>query len=122
KTALSFVYNDSATDYEGEDYEKVAIHTQLALSFIGDQDYSAARVQAKKINNKLAEINKNYDADQKNRYAEDAFALYLAGVIWEAQGDYDDAIIDYRKALKLYEGSYATFVRAGVPDGLVEAL
>jgi hypothetical protein len=122
KSALSFVYNDSATDYSGEDYEKVAIHTQLALSFLGDQKYDAARVQARKINNKLNEINKAYDEDQKNRYAEDAFALYLAGMIYEAKGEYDDAIIDYRKALKLYEGSYATFVHGGAPDNLVQAL
>ena len=48
KQAASFLVNDSVTDYAGEDYEKVAIHTMLALSFIEDDDYSSARVEAKK--------------------------------------------------------------------------
>ena len=56
KTAASFVYNDSAQDYSGEDYEKVAIHTMLALSFLGDKDLDSARVEARKINAKLSEI------------------------------------------------------------------
>lgn len=121
RTAASFVVNDSTTDYSGEDYEKVAIHTELALSFLQDQDLSAAGVEARKINNKLSEINSGYD-DQKNRYAEDAFARYLSGMIHEASGNHDDAIIDYMKALKLYEGSYKDFYDGTVPPDLVIAL
>src|SRR5690606_6976497 len=94
RTAASFIVSESSTDYEGEDYERVAIHTQLALSFLGDKDLAAARVEARKINLKLEEINQKYD-DHKNRYAEDAFARYLAGTIYEARGEIDDAIIDY---------------------------
>lgn len=120
RTAASFVYNDSATDYSGEDYEKVAIHTQLALSYIGSADLPSARVEARKINSKLLEINQQYE-DHKNRYAEDAFARYLAGIIYEARGEWDDAIIDYGKAITLYRGAFAPFVRDGVPRDLVEA-
>lgn len=120
RTAASFVYNDSATDYSGEDYEKVAIHTQLALSYIGSLDLPAARVEARKINSKLQELNQHYD-DHKNRYAEDAFARYLAGLIYEARGEWDDAIIDYAKAIGLYRGAFSEFARDGVPRDLVEA-
>ncbi len=120
KTAATFVFNESAADYAGEDYEKVAIHTQLALSYIGDQDWAAARVEAKKINNKLAEINQQYD-DSKNKYSEDAFARYVSGLIYELKGEIDDAIIDYRKALQLYQGSYRDF-GGGIPDQLEGAL
>ena len=121
KVALSFIYNDSATDYAGEDFEVIAIHTQLALSFLEDDDYKSARVQAKKINNKLSEINNRYE-DNKNRYQQDAFAMYLAGIIYEQRKEWDDAIIDYRKALELYKGNYAPFVFGGMPDQLVVAL
>lgn len=121
KTAASFVMNDAATDYSGEDYEKVAIHTQLALSFLADGNLESARVQARKINSKLNEINQGYDS-HKNRYGEDAFALYLAGMIYEARGEWDSAIIDYWKALNLYEGDYRLFVRGGVPESLVRSL
>lgn len=120
-TAASFLVNDAAADYEGEDYEKVAIHTQLALSFLGDKNLNAARVEALKINNKLQELNQKYE-DNKNQYGEDAFARYLAGVIYEAKGEVDDAIIDYTKALDLYRGDFAKFVQGGVPEELVKSL
>jgi hypothetical protein len=120
-TAATFIVNEAASDYSGEDYEKVAIHTQMALSFIGDGKLEQARVEAKKINNKLAEINQQYD-EKKNRYAEDAFALYLSGLIYEVRGELDDALIDYWRAYQLYDGDYRDFVRGGEPDGLVRAL
>lgn len=121
RTAATFIVNEAASDYSGEDYEKVAIHTQMALSFLGEGKLDQARVQAKKINNKLNEINQGYE-DKKNRYAEDAFALYLSALIYEAKGELDDALIDYWKAYELYRGSFKDFVSGGEPDGLVRAL
>ena len=119
-TAASFIVSESSADYSGEDYEKVAIHTELALSFIGSGDLSAAGVEARKINNKLAELNQKYD-EHKNRYADDAFARYLSAIIYEALNEPDSAIIDYKKALDNYRTNFAAFVRGGVPDGLVRA-
>jgi len=121
RTAASFVVNEGSTDYVGEDYEKVAIHTMLAMSFIKDRDYDAARVEARKINNKLNEINARYE-DKKNAYGEDAFARYLSGTIYESKGDIDSAIIDYAKAVELFGGDYREFSGAGVPGELVKAL
>ena len=121
RTAASFIVSESSTDYSGENYEKVAIHTELALSYLATRDLDAARVEARKINNKLAQINGGYE-DHKDRYGEDAFARYLSGMIYEARGEIDDAIIDYTKALALYNGSFAQFVHGGPPDSLVVAL
>lgn len=122
KTAATFVSNESAADYEGEDYEKVAIHAILAHQFIGLGKSSEAAVQARKINNKLYEINQKYDADSKNKYAEDAHARYLSALIYESRGEWDSAIIDYLKALELYKGSFSPYVSGGVPKGLVQGL
>lgn len=121
-TAASFIVNERAQDYEGEDYEKIAIHTMLALSFLQEQNFNSALVQARKINNKLYEIVQDYDKDHRS-YAEDAFARYLAGMIHHARGSIDDAIIDYKKALNLYESSsYKKFYLGSVPGGLVSSL
>lgn len=122
RTAKSFLVSDSSTDYDGEDFEKVAIHIMLALSFIEDHDLKEAIVEARKINNKLAEINSKYDEKGRNRYAEDAFARYLSGMIYEAMDNIDSAIIDYAKALKLYDESYGAFYDGSTPSDLVEAL
>ncbi len=121
RSAASFLVNDSTTDYAGEDYEKVAIHTMLALSFIEDGDLPSALVQARKINSKLYEINQAY-GENGNKYGEDAFARYLSGAIFEADGKEDDAIIDYRRALELYSGPFRPFYTGGVPESLVRAL
>lgn len=121
KEAASFLYNDSATPYAGEDYEKVAIHTMLAHSFLSDHQLDEARVEAAKINSKLNEINGFYK-DNKNKYRDDAYARYLSGLIWESSGELDAAIVDYRASLKVYEGDYSSIFHVSPPNDLVRAL
>ena len=117
----SFIYNDSASDYQGEDYEKVGIHTMLALSFLGDNKLKKARVEARAINVRLNEIN-NFYKENKNTYKEDAFARFLSGLIFESLGDYNSALVDYRRALALYEGDYSKYFGTGVPNALVRSM
>jgi hypothetical protein len=121
KEALTYIYNESAQDYRGEDYEKVAIHTMLALSFLQDQQLNEARIEAARINTKLAELNARYDTS-KNRYSEDAFARYLSGIIYEARGEIDSAIIDYNSSLNTYENVYEKYFGTSAPDNLVASL
>jgi hypothetical protein len=117
------IINESMSDYSGEDYEKVAIHTMLALSFLEEQKYDDARVEAKKINNKLHEITSAYDDQSKVHYKEDGFARFLSGLVYEAKRDWDDALIDYQTALALYEGQgYKSFYEGSVPSELVISL
>lgn len=40
-------------------------------------------------------------------FREDAYARYLAGVLYEKSGELDNARISYRKAAELYEGGYS---------------
>lgn len=117
----SFLYNDSTTDYQGEDYEKVLIHTMLALSFLKDGLLNEAQVEARAINTQLLEIN-NFYKDNKNKYREDAFARFLAGLTYEAKGEWDAAIIDYRAALKIYSSDYKKHFQNPVPMALVKSL
>ncbi len=121
KEAATYFYNEGAQSYAGEDYEKVAVHTMLAHSFIEDGRLDAARVEALKINSRLSEINGFYE-ENKNHYKEDAYARYLAAMIYESRGEDDSAIVDYRNALKVYENDYAKFFANPVPDQLVHAL
>jgi hypothetical protein len=94
----------------------------LALSFLQDKALEEAGVEARKINLVLDKITREYD-QKFNSYREDAFALYLSGLIHEAQGEDDDAIIDYQKALTTFSHpQYQQFYMGGVPDHLVQAL
>lgn len=122
KTAATFIINESVSDYEGEDYEKVAIHTIMALSYLEAGQLKDARIEANKINTKLAEITQKHDPKHAG-YKEDAFARFLSGIIFEAMKQWDDAIIDYRKALELYSSSsYSKFYEGPLPPLLVTSL
>jgi hypothetical protein len=117
KEISTYLVSEDRTEYAGEDFEKVAIHTFLALSFLEEGMLAEARVEARKINNKIAEMNQTYEKNP-NKYSEDGFAWLLSAAIYEAKGEWDDAIIDYEKALKAYQGDFLKF-SGGVPESLV---
>ncbi len=122
-TAQTFILSERSADYAGEDFEKVAIHIMLALSFIEEKNFNAALIEARKINNVLKEITKDYESNN-NSYNEDAFARLLSGIIYEALGQSDDAIIDYRKAYQLYNSKgFRNFCdEGGAPSFLVKSM
>lgn len=122
KSATSLIVSESSGDYDGEDYEKVAIHAMLAHQYIGLGQLDEARVEARKLNTKLDEINQKYNPDGKYKYKEDAHARYISALIYEARGELDHAIVDYEKARKLYEGEFSGYIQGPLPRGLIKGL
>ncbi|MDD9951651.1 MAG: hypothetical protein OXT67_08820 [Zetaproteobacteria bacterium] len=109
KEAATYLLNEGAQDYRGEDFEKVSIHMMLALSFIETGELDKAIVEARAINTTLREITAEYEGEHRN-YEEDGFARFLAGLIYEAKGELNAALIDYQKAYKIYLAeSYTNF-------------
>lgn len=122
ETVASFVHNDSAQSYDGELFEKINIHTILAFSFLEEEDLSSARVEAKRINNRLREFTQDL-GNENNSYTEDAFALYLSGMIYEAMDEQDDALVDYKKALAIYESNhYRAYFYGNIEKQIAKAL
>lgn len=115
--------SDAATDYPGEDYEKVLINVVKAFNYLGMNEYEGAMVEARKINEKLKWFNTKYD--KKNVYSQDAFALWLTGRLFEMEGTYDEARIAYSNALKVYtedfSGNYGMKVPSYVAEDLARA-
>ena len=102
---MTFIANPMLKPYEGEDFELVLLHFYKAINFIHLDDLDAALIEARRINVKLNEINDKYKY-KKNRYKEDAFAHQLMGLIYEAQGDDNNAFIAFRNAYNLYNDLY----------------
>ncbi len=117
--ALSFVLNDNIIPYEGEDFEKVLVNVFLALNYAKKGMSDDALVEARKVDLKLREYSRKYD--EKNRYKEDAFIRYLAGVLYESGGEINDAFISYRKAYETYQ-VYAKEYRTNTPTFLLDDL
>jgi tetratricopeptide (TPR) repeat protein len=103
--AQSMISSDLALEFRGADYEKVFINYCLAASYAASGNTEDAAVEARRVNEKLKEINARYEGNP-NRYTDDAFIRYFMGVLYEMDGDYDDALISYRLALATYDSVY----------------
>jgi hypothetical protein len=117
--ALSFVLNDNVLPYEGEDFEKVLVNIFLALNFALKGESDEALVEARKVDIKLRDYSRQYEG--KNKYQEDAFIRYIAGVLYESGGEINDAFISYRKAYETYK-TYAKEYGISAPRFLLDDL
>ncbi len=112
----TMVTNKSYSTYEGEDFEKVLLHYYGALNYLQLNQLDEALVEAKRM---LQKMQKNTDKYQsKNKYKKDAFALNLLGLIYDAQGNYNDAFIAYRNAFEVYQNEYTEFFGTAAPNQL----
>ncbi len=110
----SVIINDRTRTYVGEEFEQVLLHVYMALNFLEMNRADAARVEALQIDLTLRQFGKKID---KKKYTEDAFARYLSGLIYEQQGEWSDAMIEYRKAYEAY-GEYRRVYGIALPPSL----
>jgi hypothetical protein len=122
--AITFVVNDNAAPYRGEDFESVMINLFLALSYANLSEIDEALVEARKVDSKLTAINLQYAENEQNAYREDPFVRLLMGILYEmgqTSTDLNDAYISYIKALQGYDSEYQRF-GVSFPEPLVENL
>ena len=104
--ALALVTNPMMRPYRAEDFEAVMVNCFKAINFMQMEQYEAAMVECRRINLKLNQLNDKYP-NHKNRYQRDAFANVMMGLLYDANGDYNNAFIAYRNALEVYETDYS---------------
>ena len=115
KEISSFFSNDMNLPYEGEDFEQVMVNVMKALDYMYMDDFDGARVEARKVNNRLNLLTDRYEG--KNKYKDDAFARYLSAFSYEAEGNLNDAYIDYKKSYQAYQ-DYAGLYSSEMPEDL----
>ncbi|WP_439184599.1 COG3014 family protein [Carboxylicivirga taeanensis] len=115
--ALALITNPMIKPYRPEDFEAVLVHFYKALNFIYLKNYEGALIECRRVNIVLQQINDKYKKN-KNKYARDAFAHCLMGLIYEAAGNTNDAFIAYRNALEIYEEDYKQLFGMAVPEQL----
>ncbi len=91
----SVTVNETFRGYEGDRYEQLLLHAYMAMNYIQLGQPDSARVEMLQANVKMMEW-----GDEPE---EDAFIRYLEGIIYESLGEYDDALISYRKAYIIYK-------------------
>ena len=122
KQAASFIINDNTVPYRGEDFEDAMLNLFMALNYVGLRQWEDALVEARKVDSKLSLINRRYEDDQKNVYKEDAFIRFLMGVLYEAEGEINDAFISYRKAAEIFRSDYEPNYDVSAPDFLIQKM
>tara|TARA_Y100000588_G_scaffold234753_1_gene248358 strand:- start:49 stop:1479 length:1431 start_codon:yes stop_codon:yes gene_type:complete len=119
--ALSLLTNPMMKPYTGEDHEKVLIHYYKALNYLQLNQPQPALVEARRLNNKLNQLNDKYE-NKKNRYKDDAFAHILMGIAYEMDNDVNNAFIAYRNAYNTYKDSYSSEFGVSTPEQLKQDL
>lgn len=113
--AGAMLTNDNLLPYEGEDFETVLVHLFSALNYAALGRWDDALVEARQVDARLNLLNDRYT--QKNVYKEDAFARYLAGILYQARGESNDAFVSYRKAYEAFQ-AYKKHYDTPIPSRL----
>ncbi len=98
----SVLLNDSVKVYKGELFENVLINVYLAIDYTLLGKSEEALVECRKVNHKLDRMK----SEGKLPVDHNPFAKYLAAALFESDGEYNDAFVDYRM-LEKWAGGFA---------------
>lgn len=134
-TGTAMLTNDNARAYIAPDYERIFTRAYQALNYWAANDVTGTAVELRAAaleqqvaaNKREKEIAKaeedaeenNVDVSQFDGYFEglnavagdvkssfqNAWTFYLSALFWEAHGEYNDALVDYKKALEIHPES-----------------
>jgi hypothetical protein len=91
----TFAFNDTLADYQGEGFERVYLHANLAFCYLGLGRADSALVEARRANQLLEREQELYDSD----YAAGGLGHLASAIAYELAGDLADAYIDYKRML-----------------------
>ena len=104
--------NETLRSYTGSPSDRILVHLMLSLSYLFSGDLDGARVEMLQANVTMKQLD-----DGSSVSGQLASVRFLAGVIYEIQGELDDAYISYRRALSIVQER-----QEPVPDGLLMSL
>ncbi len=97
REAGAMIVKEGMTQYKAETFEYLMINVYQALNYLLLGDYDNAQVKARKLNEKITAI----ELGKETKKRQTSFAAYLAAMLWESEGDWDNAHILYAKAYAL---------------------
>ena len=133
-SGTSLITNDNARPYVAPDYERIFTRAYQALNYWAENDVTGTavelraaaleqRVSANKREKEIAKAEEeaeenDVDVSQFDGYFQgidavaggvkasfqNAWTFYLSALFWEAHGEYNDALVDYKKALEINSG------------------
>lgn len=95
--AATLFTNEKIIPYKGEDFERILISQYLALNYLMLGKKEDALVECRRVNHKLHMM----ISQGKRKYKLNPMAMYVAAVIYEDSGEWNDAYVDYQNVYKL---------------------
>jgi hypothetical protein len=112
----ALITSDNILPYRGYPHELVMIHYYRAFNYLMLGQRDGALVEARKANQRLVVLQ---DAKEgKATYKNDAFMQYFTAMLYEAEGEHNDAVVAYRDAHRGYE-TYAELYGTAAPPSLL---
>jgi hypothetical protein len=96
----TLLISDNSKSYKGEDFENVLISVYLSINYALEGNFEDALVEARRVNSKLYKMVN----EGARKYKQNAFARYLSAIMYESQGNWNDAYIDYKNTNDLRPG------------------
>ncbi len=121
-TASKILVTESTQDYPGDDHEKALLYVYTALNRLAQGRTSDALVEARRADELLKEVKVAREKEHEvgTLYGEDAFVLWLVGLLYEEEGSLQDALITYQAAEKNYREVFGPQFRTPAPHYLYD--
>jgi len=113
REAISFLVNDQTRPYTGHPFEQPLISYYKMLNYLLLDAPTEAAVEARRLDLRLQAVGRYLKGPNLTR--EVGYLRHFAGIVYEAAGEANDAMVSYRLALAAYEEG------GGAPPELVAA-
>ncbi len=120
KQTAALLTSENVKPYRPEDYENILINYYKAFNYFYLNDLEDATVEARRVDEKLEGLNDKYK--KKNAYRDDAFMEFISGVFHEMSGEYNDALISYKKSYETFKRDYVRYYGVGVPEFILKSI
>lgn len=131
----SILTNDNAIPYKGAGYERIFTHHHQAFNYLGEKDLEGASVEFRKVALEQRVLLEKHEQEVAEAYAEaeendvdlstlsqefsgldtiagqvkssfqNAYTFYASAAFWEATGELNSALVDYKKAYEINSDS-----------------
>ena len=119
--AVSNLTNPMMETYRGEEYEKLMVNYFKAINYANLGKTEDAVVEARRITLATNRLNEKFNS-KISRYSKDPFVLNLQGLIYEMNGDWNNAFIAYRNAADVYLNANSDYYGVEIPNQLKQDL
>jgi len=120
REAAALLTSDLVLPYRGSPFELQMVHYYRALNYLALGQSEEALVEARKANERLSIYAEKNDKGEAETLRPEAFLTYVTGLLYESEGEANDAAVALREARRLYAEEAALGRRA--PRWLAEDL